>query len=254
MAGILNFIVVAGSAFLGVRLFVTGLYRRYWAFFFYLIFNALREGVVSTLDPSKRTYLHFWGVTEPLEWLLLVLVVLELYSLVLQDYRGLSTVGRWAMIAAVVVALAASGLSLLAPSFHTTQGRMMTYYYAAERAVYFSLVFFLLTILFVLMQYPITLSRNVILHSFVFSVYFLSNTMIFTILSARNFSPGLIQAAQYAVALLNMTALGIWLARLTPAGELQKVRLRPTWMPGREEVLVGQLNQLNAALLRATRK
>jgi hypothetical protein len=41
---------------------------------------------------------------------------------------------------------------------------------------------------------------------------------------------------------------------LTPAGEIRKVRLRPQWMPGKEEELVSQLNHLNAALLRVARK
>ena len=59
----------------------------------------------------------------------------------------------------------------------------MRYYYVAERAVYFSLVVFLLSILGFLMQYPITLSRNIIVHSMVFSVYFLGNTVLYLLLS-----------------------------------------------------------------------
>jgi hypothetical protein len=40
---------------------------------------------------------------------------------------------------------------------------------------------------------------------------------------------------------------------LNTAGEQRQQRLRPVWMPGREEELVSQLNSLNVALLRATR-
>jgi hypothetical protein len=53
---------------------------------------------------------------------------------------------------------------------------------------------------------------------------------------------------------INIAALGVWLVMLNKAGESLKQRLRPAWMPGREEDLVHQLNQLNTALLRATRK
>ena len=48
-----------------------------------------------------------------------------------------------------------------------------------------------------LMRYPITLNRNVIIHSVVFSAYFLSNTAIFSPLR-----------------LLNLGALGTRLAML----------------------------------------
>jgi uncharacterized membrane protein YcgQ (UPF0703/DUF1980 family) len=151
-----------------------------------------------------------------------------------------------------VVALLASGISLMAPSHLTRQGTLMRYYYVAERAVYFSLVVFLLSILGFLMQYPITLSRNVIVHSMVFSVYFLGNTFLYLMLSMRGFES--IVAVTNALSLITLAAVGAWLLMLNPAGELRKVSLRPQWMPGREEELVSQLNHLNAALLRATRK
>jgi hypothetical protein len=163
----------------------------------------------------------------------------------------LATVGRWALIAAVVVALLASGVSLMAPS-QSPQSHLMRYYYVAERAMYFSLAVFLLSILGFLMQYPITLSRNIIVHSMVFSVYFLGNTVLYLLLSMRGY--GSIPVVTYALSAITLAAVGTWLVMLNPAGEVRKLRLRPHWMPGREEELVIQLNNLNAALLRATRK
>jgi hypothetical protein len=254
MASILNLVVVAGTAILSVRLFASSLYLRYRAFFYYLIFATVREGVLSQLDSGKALYQQIWVLTEPIEWLFMALVVLELYSLVLQDYKGLATVGRWALMLAIGVALAASCISLIAPSIHTTQGRLMTYYYLAERAVYFSLIVFLVTILGVLMQYPITLSRNVIVHSMLFTVFFLCNVAVFTVLSTRGFAKELLDAVGIVMNVIEIVALGSWLVLLTPAGELRKLRLRPSWMPGKEEQLVSQLNNINAALLRATRK
>ena len=191
-------------------------------------------------------------MTEPLEWLFYVTVVLEIYSLVLQDYRGLFTVGRWLLITAVTVALFASGLSLMAPSQYTTQGHLMHYYYVAERAVYFSLVVFLVSILGLLMQYPITLSRNIIIHSMVFSVYFLGNTVLYLLMSMH--TGGTLKWLSLAFEVVTFVALGAWLVMLKPSGEGRKQSLRPQWMPGREEELVSQLNHLNAALLRVARK
>ena len=252
MARVLDWLIVAGPAILVFRLLGSGLFRRYRAFFLYLVFATLHSGVFAIPRPNSTLYFYIWVWTEPVDWLFYVLVVLEIFSLVLEDYKGLSRVGRWALIAAVCVALLASGLALLAPSRYTTQGMLMTYYYVAERAVYFSLMVFLLTILGVLMQYPIEPSRNVLVHSIVFSVYFLANTVVYLLLSMAGESAlGVVRPVFGAITLVAITA---WLAVLTPAGETRKRRLRPAWMPEREEELVNQLNQLNAALLRATRR
>jgi hypothetical protein len=258
MARILDLLIVAGTAILSIRLLGAGLYRRYRVFFFYLVFATLRSGVLSSINQRGSAYQKIWVLTEPLEWLFYVLVVLEIYALVLQDYRGLSTAGRWALIAAVVLALLASALTLLAPS-QSAQSHLMRYYYVAERAVYFSLAVFLLTILGILMQYPITLSRNIIVHSMVFSVYFLGNTVLYLLLSMGGRQSGaqlqaFLTVVTYALDAITLAAIGAWLVMLNPAGESRKVSLRPQWMPGKEEELVSQLNHLNAALLRATRK
>jgi len=252
MDRILDWLTVGGTAMVGVRLFALHLHRRYRVFFIFLIFETLHLGIAASLNQASDAYQKFWVVTEPLAWLFYVLMVLEIYALVLQDYRGLSSVGRWALIGAVVVALLASGISLMAPSQLTVQGHVMRYYYVAERAVYFSLVVFLLSILGFLMQYPIALSRNIVVHSMVFSVYFLGNTVLYLLLSMRG--KDTIPAITYALSAITLGALVAWLVMLNPAGESRKLTLRPQWMPGREEALVGQLNQINAALLRATRR
>lgn len=252
MTGVINFVIVVATALLAFRIFLSDLHRRYRAFFCFLIFEVLRNSVLGKLDWSGGWYQKIWVLTEPVEWLFFVWVVLELYSLVLEDYQGLAKVGRWALIASVCVALLASGISLMAPSHDTIQGQLMRYFYVADRAVYFSLVAFLVTILGFLMQYPISLNRNVIVHSVVFSIYFLGNTVIYLFLSARGF--GVLEVVKNASVVTTLAALGTWLVVLGPAGEMQKLRLRPDWMPGKEEDLVKQLNNLNIALLRATRK
>lgn len=252
MARIFDWLPVAGTAILSVRLFTNGLWRQYRVFFFYLIFATIYAGVLASLDRRGHAYQYIWVFTEPLEWLFYVMVVLEVYALVLQDYHGLATVGRWAVIAAVLVALLASGFSLMAPSQSVQRSHVMQYYYVAERAVYFSLVVFLLTIIGILMQYPIFLNRNILVHVMVFSVYFLGNSVVYLMLSTHG--KALMPVVGYAIFGVTLAAVGAWLVLLNPAGEVRKLQLRPQWMPGHEEELVSQLNQLNIALLRATRK
>jgi hypothetical protein len=252
MDGILSWLIVASTAILSLRLYFVGLHRRYRAFFFYLIFSTLTGGILALLVPTGKMYYRIWILTEPVHWLLYSLVVLEVYALVLQDYKGLATVGRWALIAAVAVALLASGLTLLAPSHYSTQGPLLTYYYVAERAVYFSLVVFQVTILAILMQYPITLSRNTIVHSIVFTIYFLTVTALYLVLSMFGFET--IRMVRYAFEAVTLLALAAWILMLNQAGERRKQSLRPTWMPGQEAELVSQLSHLNDMLLRTGRK
>lgn len=250
VANVIDLLVAAGAAHLSVRLYSSGLHRRYRAFFRFLIFFALQNAACGVLNPGGDFYQKFWVVTEPIEWFLYAWVVLELFSLVLQDYQGLYTVGRWSLFAAIAVALLASGLSLMVPAHTTRQGLLMAYVFVAERAVYFSLVVFLLTILVLLTRYPITLNHNIIVHCVVFSIYFLSNAAIFLLLSTRGMAA--LKIASYGTQAINLGALGTWLIMLNTAGEQRPQRLRPAWMPGQEERLVHQLNTFNKALLRLT--
>jgi hypothetical protein len=252
---IIESLILAGTALFSVRLYTSGLSRKYRMLFDYLIFSTLQTGFMMCLHngPHDKLYTYAYIITEPIGWIFYVLVVLELYSLVLADYQGLYTVGRWALIIAVSMALVASAVSLLAPSrdpWHVS--RVLPYYYLTERAVYPSLIIFLVTIFFVLLQYPITLKRNIVVHLVVFLVYFLGNAVVYSVISMHGW--GSIHAVKYALLIVTLGSVGAWLAQLNPAGEMRKVRLRPSWMPGKEEQLVSQLNSLNAALLRATRK
>ena len=251
MGRIFDLLMVAGTAVLSVRLLTTGLHRRYRVFFYYLIFATLHLGVLANLHQHSNVYQKIWVLTEPIDWLFSVLIVLEIYALVLADYRGLATVGRWALITAVGLALAASAISLLVPS-QVSQSQLMRYYYVAERAIYFSLCVFLITILGFLVQYPVTLRRNIITHSMVFSVYFLGGSVLYSLVSMFGYRT--LELVSHALTVVALAAIGAWLLLLNPAGEVRKVSLRPQWMPGQEQELVSQLNSLNAALLRATRR
>lgn len=250
---VLNVLILAGTVLLCARIYQSGLFKRYRSFFYFLVFYTLQTGLMMTLDPGSGRYQKAYVLTEPIGWVLYALVVLELYSLVLKDFQGLYTVGRWALILAVALALAGSALIIvLVPSHETQQGHLLAYYYVAERAVHFSLAIFLLSILGFMLQYPITLSRNIVLHSMVYTFYFLCSTVVYLALGALGYR--VIFAVRYALLGATLAALIMWLARLNPAGEKQPVRFRPAWMPGGEQQLIDQLNSLNEALLRATRK
>ncbi len=252
METVASVLVILGAASVALRLAFAGLFLRYRAFAAFLILLAIQNLLLSAFGSASKTYYLAYVYTEPITWVLNVLVVLELYSLVLKDYRGLYTAGRWCLLLAVFVALTGSALSLLIPAQVTRQGQLAAYYYMSERAVYFSLVAFVATILILLTSYPIKLTRNTLVHSVIFPSYFFSNMSAFLLLTTRGFTA--VRAATYIIQAVNIGALITWLALLSQAGEQTSQTLRPEWMPGRAEELAGQLARLNAALLRSSVK
>ena len=81
----INILIVAGAALLSARLYFSGLNRRYRAFFLFMVFFTLQNTAFVVVASKSDAYQKFWVLTEPIEWLFYVWIVLELYSLVLQD-------------------------------------------------------------------------------------------------------------------------------------------------------------------------
>lgn len=249
----LRWLTLAGLAFTCIRLVQFRLHRRYRAFFAFLLFSVLRSGTLVALDVRGDAYMKVWAVTEPIRWIVCILLVLEICSLILQGHRGIYTMGQWALSGAFAVALLSAAASLLPGSggaFDTS--RVLGFLLLADRGVMFSLVVFLLLILWFLSRYPIVLSRNVLLHAILYSTYFISNSLAALVRSTlgKEFSQptnALLMAATAAC------ALG-WGFLLTPAGEKVTRKFRPAWAAGDERRLIEQLDSLNATLLRISRK
>jgi hypothetical protein len=249
---ILRWLTLAGMLFVCARLWRSGLHRRYRVFFVYLVFSSLRSGALLALDVRSGSYMKLWIITEPVLWIFYILLVLELYSLILESHKGLYTAGKWAMYGAVALALlftfatiAPSSGSLLVPT------DLMAAFMLIERALLLSLVVFLILLLAFLSRYPVTLSRNVLIHSVVYSAFFLSGSLTFlarTLLGWHVARP--INTLVMAVTGLCVLA---WAVLLGSRGEV-RTRTAFIWNAGEEERLLGQLDTLNAALVRAARK
>jgi hypothetical protein len=248
-----EWVSLSGAGLTALKLFRSGLYRRYRFFFVYLV-SLVPYGIcLLVLDVKSGLYQKFWTVTVPLFWLLYLLVVFELCGLILEKHKGLYTLGRWAMFLGLAVAVTLSVLSLLPRITPATpqRSRIMGYILATERGVDFSLAIFILLILFFLSRYPVPLSRNVVVHSVVFSLFFLSNTLGVLLRSVF----GLHISVEINLFLMGISSACVvaWLVLLNAKGE--KVRVRTLHFGhGDEERILLQLDSLNDTLLRASRK
>jgi uncharacterized membrane protein YfhO len=115
----------------------------------------------------------------------------------------------------------------------------------------FSLAIFILLILFFLTRYPVPLSRNVVVHAVVFSLFFLSSTLVVILHSV--FGLHLKNEVDMFLMGTSCACLVAWLVLLNAKGE--KVRVSTLHFGrGDEQRILHQLDSLNDTLLRASHK
>jgi len=234
-----------------LKLHGTGLDRRYPIFFSYFIFRILNSIWPFFLEASAPLYQKIWILTEPIELAFYVMMVVELYRLVLEKYKGLYSLGRWALYFSLAISVAISAISLLPrikPSMPQSS-RIMIYVLATERGIHTALAIFIILILGFLSLFPVKLSRNVRVHALVFSIFFLSGT--FMLLMRSLFGRHL--ADEVNIILMGITAISLvaWLTLLRAAGEDSAFAPVPLG-PDHESRLLSHLNSLNTALLRSS--
>jgi hypothetical protein len=251
----LSGIAAASGALATLRLWRTGLYRRYRALASFLIFVSLAECLTFLLlrNPHPRLFLMLWYVQQPLTWFFSVWIVLELYCLILEKHKGLTTLGRWVQYAGFSVATLISLLAMLP----RLQGNINhfgpiteTSYLAMERAVNCGMLVFLVVILIWISRYPVPLSRNLLIHAATFSLLFLSNSIGFfsqLLFGYRTTTPiDLALTAIFAACVLS------WLLFLNRKGEEVRIML-VRFSPEQEERILRHLEALNKTMLKVSR-
>src|SRR5262245_37376746 len=96
------------AALTAMRLYKTGLHRRYRFFFWYLIFRALSSAGMAFLNLRSKAYFFAFITVEPITWVFYCLVVLELCRLMLERHKGLYTLGKLALYAGIAVSVTVS--------------------------------------------------------------------------------------------------------------------------------------------------
>src|SRR5664279_2467369 len=149
LVSFLRAVLLLGSALMVFKLFRTGLYRRYPIFFAFFIFRIPNSIWPYFLDVQSNHYLHVWVLTGPIALGFYVLMVMELYRLVLEKYKGLYSLGRWALYVSLAISVSISAISLLPrikPSL-AQPSKVMFYVLATERGIDTALAIFIVLIL-----------------------------------------------------------------------------------------------------------
>jgi hypothetical protein len=124
------------------------------------------------------------------------------------------------------------------------------YEIAAERGVFLALVIFILLIVWFLTRYPVPLSRNVVVHTVIYSVFFLCEALGLLWRTLLGFN---VTATYSVVSTAISSACAVaWCILLSARGE--EVRVQTPVRPLSEERILQQLDDLNRTLLKISRK
>jgi hypothetical protein len=218
-------------------------------FLTYLLFDTVRSLVLWPYSPGSAFFLNVWLATEPIVWVLYVLVVLELCSLIFKDYRGIHALGRWIVYGSSMISVAVSLITVLPTWRRSTESALsLQRYLMIERGIDFAIVLLLLLLLAFLVLFPIQLSKNVIVHSILYAIFFMSNSMGILIVNLTGYRLS-IPVSTSLMGVSDLCLIG-WLILMSREGERKIMAIRHP-VPVDEGRLVAQLSEINAALMRA---
>jgi hypothetical protein len=256
-------LTILGHLFLYLRLRHEGLHRVYRFFAAYLVFRVARASLLVVVPPvwgqlmygtwvspfSNSAYGWIWLVTEPALWVFYILIVLELYTRVLEGYKGIASLGRWAVLGGLVISLVIASLTLRVDlSGPGAQELVLTYTFVVQRGVVSGLVVFLLLATNFLLWVPVPVSRNSIVHTLIYTVYYLLLSLSIFVRNVQGSRAAILE--NLAMGITTLGCLAAWSKLLTRAGERKTASLRQ-WSPEHQERLIEQLAQINATLLRS---
>ena len=230
-----------------IRLWWTGLYRNYRWFFSYLLMALLQSAVLPFVPYRSLAFRNTWLVTEGLNVCAYILVVLELCKILLNGLPGITTVARRYIQWTLAIAI---GGSLLLLEAERAPLSIIGYFFACERAIISSLLFFVLLLMLFLVYYPIPLNRNVITYSMGYAAYFLTKAAAIFL---RNLTPTWYRGVSTALLSISTVCLLFWLFGLRRSGENREIVVGRSWSSEDEEKLLSQLKAINASLSRTVR-
>jgi hypothetical protein len=99
---------------------------------------------------------------------------------------------------------------------------------------------------------PVALPRNVVVHTMVYSAYFLATAA--GLLVRNVFGYELVAGVNVALLLSHNLCLLLWILLLNRRGEEAPVVVRRIWRQSDEDLITRQLDAVNSFLLRSARK
>lgn len=244
-----------------VRLLMLRLHAVYRVFCAFLLVDLLSSLLffVTELSSRRLDYRIIWMALRPVVWVLSLWMVYALLGAMLANLPGILRLSRrvlnWVFVLALIVALltakpeyAASGLAGSTDLIN----KVLAITFVLERAIFMAAVFVLMGVLAFILWFPVEMPRNLAVFSVGFVVFFSAFTGL---LLAHTYWPNVnLQFLNLLQVFVLAACYAYWLLLIDRAGETRRVRVGHSWQPGSQQRMIGELEAMNAALLRASRR
>lgn len=252
----------AFHAILAARVLQFGFVSRYPFLFSYLVFTVARNTALVALRHNglrlagRNGYSTVYIFTQPIVWLAYFLVIMELYSRMLDEFPGVRRLGRIVMVSGLVlVGLVAGALMLVDQPAGFDPWPFLSQLALQQRTAYLSLGGLTLLLLVFILHYRLPISRNVWVLYACFGGFFLVSALLFAL--RRYFGAAFQPWRDVVGALAHTLALGFSVLMISKAGETERRPISTIWGqrdPRLEAALSAQLQGFNQVLVKALRQ
>jgi hypothetical protein len=240
--------------------------RVYIVFSLFLAIELLSTAVyfVSIQWWSGVDYRLLWICSTFVLWLFSLAVVYSLAQAILAELPGILRFSRRLLNTIFPLALVIA-LSTVWSEYLATGGakwadpidRLLIVWYSVDRAISMAALVVLVAILAFILWFPVKMSRNLAIFSIGFGIYFASKTglaLLRTHAAQGVLSVSTISVLSTCVNLVLVLCFTYWIIFIDLKGQTAQVRLGHIWRPTDQGSLIEQLESLDLALLRSSRR
>lgn len=209
--------IAAGITIL--RLLLIGLWRSYLALCTYLVL-ALACNLLLLGARSAHAYASIWMVADPLTWLFLGWVVIELYVRLTRSYPGIGAFGIWLILTALSASVAIS--ILIGRYDYPEWAGTLAAFLAVRRGIAAALALFLIFVYWFFSRYREPICLNVWRHLQITTI--LCGGYALQALTLNLTGRAVIPELQTVAVGIIFVSYGSWGLLLTVAGEAEPVK------------------------------
>ena len=239
---------------------LNGVYRVFCALLMWTLFWSLMTFVQQALRTGKLDYRLTWIAMTAGTWVLSLCMVYSLLQAILAGLEGIRSFSKRLLtvtfISVVVLSLltirldvAVTGSTGYLSGFVDSIGRAVKVTFDLDRVISTVALLLLLVILGFVLWFPVQMPRNLAVFSIGFIVYFAANTGL--LLTRGIWSRNVFLLLDTITVFIMTASYVYWVLFITPQGETVPVRLGHRWDRKEQDRLIGQLEAMNASLLRA---
>lgn len=253
--------VVVIVRLLGLRLH--HVYRILCAFLSFDLVSSLVGDVERLLHNPSLDYRITWIALSVVGWVLSLFMVYGLLQAILASLPGILRLSKKLLnvtfVSVVIVTLltsridaAFSGPTGFLSGIVDPVGRAVRVAFDLERIISTVALLVLLSILGFVLWFPVRMPRNLVILSIGLVIYFAANSAL--MLTRGLWSVETVSVVSNVIAFILSACYACWAIAITRDGETTPVRIGHSWDSGQQERLVGQLEAMNASLLRSARR